>query len=133
MSTEPKLYEISLILKSENDESAGKILENLKKAIEDKNGRNADESRITKRRLAYPINKWTEGSYVSMKFFLKPEDLENLRENLAKEKGITRYMITAPSPLSESRKPSRKLKRTSERKNADLGEIDKKLEEILGQ
>ncbi|MBI2023863.1 30S ribosomal protein S6 [Candidatus Giovannonibacteria bacterium] len=134
MNSEPKLYEISLILKSDADESTGKVLENIKKTLETKNGRSADESRLTKKRLAYPINKWTEGSFISMKFFLKPEDLLDFSSVLNADKEIIRYMIASPTPQKDHRGTGKKIKRVSaEKKNADMKEIDKKLEEILGQ
>lgn len=132
MNSEPKLYEIYLVLKNESEESLANTIEEIKKYVETKNGRSLGESRLTKRRLAYPIGKEREGFFSNLKFFLKPGDLAELEEKLKKDSRIIRYLITRPSPRAETRAPLKRIKRAPEKKAADLTEIDKKLEEILG-
>lgn len=131
---EPKLYEIYYILKDMPDEELTGALEQVRKYIEEKSGRSLDESRLTKRRLSYPIYKHGEGVFGNMKFFLKPEDLQELSGKLNREEKLIRHMITAiHAPGPESIRKIRKIKRVPEKKATDMKEIDKKLEEILGQ
>ena len=133
MQQEPKLYEISYVLKIDSDEGLTGTLEQIRKYIEEKSGRSLEESRLSKRRLAYPVGKNYEGVFGSMKFFLKPEDLSELESRLKRDQKFIRYMITIAKAYGFETKGHPKIKRAPEIKAADVQEIDKKLEEILGE
>ena len=131
---EPKLYEVYYVLKGGTEEELTNTIEQVRKYIEEKSGRSLEESRLIKRRLSYPIGKDSEGVFGSMKFFLKTDDLAELSEKLNREERLIRHMVTAvPAPGSESVRKAKKVKRVPEKKAADMQEIDKKLEEILGK
>ena len=72
MTQEPKLYEIAYVFSGTSEEAARTAAtEQIKKYIEEKNGRSFEESRQMRRRLAYPIGKNHEGFFGNIKFFLK--------------------------------------------------------------
>ena len=134
MNSEPKLYEISYVLKIDTEEALGNTLEQIRKYIEERSGRSLEERHMSKRRLAYPVGKNHEGFFGSIKFFLKPEDLGELESKLKSDKHFIRYIITIDNKYgAEPRGHVKKIRRVSEQKAADIQEIDKKLEEILGQ
>lgn len=134
MNSEPKLYELSYVLTLDTDEAAAGILADIKKYIEDKNGRSFEESRLSRRRLAYPVNKNFEGIFGNIKFFLKPEDISELEGRLRGERRFIRCLLASIAPhSSEPRVAAKKIKRAPEMNATDIKEIDKKLEEILGQ
>lgn len=133
MNSDTKLYEVSYVLKAENEEDAARNLDDLKKYIGEKNGMNLEESRPTKRRLAYPLGKVTEAFSGIIKFFLKPEDVKNIEEFLGREKNFLRYILTATTRHSEKPAKPKKMRRITEKSASDIKEIDKRLEEILGK
>lgn len=82
-----------------------------------------------KRSLFYPIKKFKEAFLGSCYFFLEPERLKNFEKKLKEKKEILRYLI-----LSE--KLPKKIptaKKIVKPKKVEIKELDKKLEEILGQ
>lgn len=130
---EPKLYELSCLLKNEAEEILREVFEKARKYIEEKNGRTFEEPHLAKRRFSYPIKKESEGYFAYFKFFLKPEEMLGLREILGHEKNILRYLlVNAVHSESRPRLMVRKIRKPVEKKAVDLAEIDKKLEEILG-
>ena len=134
MTQESKLYELSFVLKLADEEAQSAFVGEIKKYIEDRNGRPLDQSRMIKRRLAYPIGKEREGIFGSIKFFLKPEDIKGLEGQLKNEEGLIRYVLTAVKrEMRDSGTGIKKPRRIPEKKAADIKEIDKKLEEIRGQ
>lgn len=134
MTSEPKPYEIAFLLKNESEEKIVSVLDEIKKYIENKNGRISEESRPQKRRLAYPIKKEHEAYFGYIKFFSKPEELKEVEEKIRHNRQILRHTLTLQSRYDARPRPiRRKIKRVPEKKAADLAEIDKKLEEILGK
>ncbi|OGF51485.1 hypothetical protein A3I27_03855 [Candidatus Giovannonibacteria bacterium RIFCSPLOWO2_02_FULL_43_11b] len=133
MQPESKLYEIAYVLKGETEEEAINNLDNLKKYVEGNGGMNLEESKPFKRRLAYPLGKVREAFSGNIKFFLKPVAVKNLEEFLRRESSLLRFLLTVSK--RQINKPSRpkKIRRVAEISNSDIKEIDKKLEEILGQ
>jgi ribosomal protein S6 len=136
MQTEPKLYEMTYLLKVSGSEKAEyTALEHVRKYLGDKSGMITDESPPQKRYLSYPINKQTEALSGYIKFFLKPEELEGIKELLAGEEEILRHIIVHSK---RTKTPSgirvrRVVKKPDENKNnADVETIDRKLDEILG-
>ena len=129
----PHLHWLRYILKGESEEEAINNLDSLKKSVEENGGMNLEESRSFKRRLAYPLGKIREAFSGSIKFFLKPDAIKNLEEFLKRENNIIRYLITVSRRQTNKPPQPKKIRRVAEISNSDIREIDKKLEEILGQ
>jgi len=91
--------------------------------------------------LAYPIKKKWSAYLISLVFQLAPEKLENLQRKLKEEPQILRYLLSIkPSEAREvvapARKPRPKAALPKIKKpeiKVELKEIEKKLEEILGE
>lgn len=133
MNSEPKLYEISYLLRPESEEVLHENIEKIKKYLADKNGRIVNEPRNEKKQIAYPLKKEAAAVFGSFKFFLKPEEISELEAMLKRDKNFLRYMITAGKKKDlEVETRVKKVRRIPEKKAADIAEIDKKLEEILG-
>ncbi len=90
-----------------------------------------------KRGLAYKIKKQREAFISGLDFYLKPEALAELESELRSEKRIIRYLIWAKPKVGVARIKKEPIKTGSrtltKEKKVELKEIDKKLEEILGE
>jgi len=90
-----------------------------------------------RKKLASPIKNKGEAYFTTLDFRLEPEKLETLEKKLKLENQILRYLILVkPKPEKLfGPKPARVLPRkTFESKpKVELKEIEKKLEEILGE
>ena len=90
-----------------------------------------------RRKLASPVKNKDEAYFTTLDFHSEPEKLETLEKKLRLESQILRYLILVkpkPEKLFEP-KPAQILPRkTFESKpKVELKEIEKKLEEILGE
>ncbi len=133
MLLEPTLYEITYLLKTVPEEEGELSAERIKKQIEDRKGIILEELRAHKIRLSYPIKKQTEAFHGAFKFMMKTEELEALKESLAKEQNILRYIL-AHAKLREARRHAFGTKTKEPRgASADVATIDKKLDELLGK
>jgi len=154
-----KEYEITLLLPPVlKDKEISEITQKTKEWIKELEGTPLSEE-ITKRQLAYPINKYQQGFYLSLGFLLEPKNLPQLEEKLRLAENILRFLIvqrlTKKQPVSQTTKPSTSSKpketKTAPQKSeeikeektqtpkkpiqekAQIEELDKKLEEILGE
>jgi len=60
-----------------------------------------------RRRLAYPIRKQTEGSYVLLRVFLTPEAIGQLERELKLSESVLRYqLVRAEKPLPAAKHPA---------------------------
>ena len=133
MVSEPALYEITYLLKTEAEAASEFPAEPIKKQIEDRKGIILEELRAHKIRLSYPIKKQTEAIHGAFKFMMKPGELEALKESMSKERGILRYIL-AHAKLRETRRQAFGVKAKEPRgAAADVATIDKKLDELLGK
>ncbi|MDP3784767.1 MAG: 30S ribosomal protein S6 [bacterium] len=133
MASEPTLYEITYLLKTEAEAASEFPAEPIKKQIEDRKGIILEELKAHKIRLSYPIKKQTEAIHGAFKFMMKTEELEALKESLAKVESILRYIL-AHAKLRETRRPAFGAKAKEPRgASADVAIIDKKLDELLGK
>jgi len=130
---ESKAYEILLVIEPGSEEEVRELFGHLRKYIEDKNGMAGDEPRLTKKHLSYPIRKKSEAYVVPLTFFLREEALPEFKEFLAQQKQILRFLLVRREVLEARGRPTPSRARPQEKKALELAEIDKKLEEILGQ
>jgi len=83
--------------------------------------------------LSYPIEKKEKAYLASIVFFLKPEEINNFKNEIESKKEILRFLLyTKKRPkVVQAKRKKEKVKEAP--KKAELKEIDKKLEEILGK
>ncbi|MBI2627829.1 MAG: 30S ribosomal protein S6 [Candidatus Niyogibacteria bacterium] len=137
---EPRFYEFFYIIKAGLEENAViKTLETVRNLILEQKGIIIGEKPPQISRLAYKINKITEGGRGWFKFMIKPEETAGLKERFKKIEEITRFSLSKipkeSSKISKKRiirKPAPTEKRTEKKEEVKEEELDKKLEEILG-
>lgn len=89
-------YELAYIADPELDEQALNALEERVIGwIEAAEGRSIQVDRWGKRRLAYPINKRTDGYYVFIQTEMPPQAGQALERDLQLNESILRFLITA--------------------------------------
>ena len=87
-------YELVFIISPEViEERFDTIIENVSQFITGKGGIISDVERWGKRRLAYPIEHFVEGSYVLSRFKLKPALGKELEANLRISEEILRHLL----------------------------------------
>ena len=100
-------YELVLIISPEVE---GEILEtkidNVSQFITGKGGTVSDVERWGKKRLAYPIKHFMEGSYVLTRFKLKPTLSKELEANLRISEEVLRHLLIKLSSQEEEEKES---------------------------
>lgn len=89
-------YELIFIVHPDLEQTAlEEIVERVKGWITDEGGALAKVDIWGSRKLAYPINKKTEGQYVFFETQLQPASVANLEYNLRLQEPIMRFLITA--------------------------------------
>ena len=87
-------YELVLVVSPEiEEEEFEAAIDNVSRFITGKGGVISDIERWGKRRLAYPIRHFVEGSYVLAKFKLKPVFGRELGANLQISEDILRHLL----------------------------------------
>jgi len=87
-------YELVLIISPEvGEEKFDAIVENVSQFITGKGGAISNVERWGKRKLAYPIRHFMEGSYVLTRFKLKPALSQELEANLQISEEILRHLL----------------------------------------
>jgi ribosomal protein S6 len=137
-------YELTLVFSGDlKTEQLTQALEGIISFIQGKGGIMLNQEIRGKRALLAPIKTHKEGSLASLKFTIDPSHREELEKYLKEQKQILRFLCL----VSVSRKAKEKIPHlapslaypampqasTEETKGIDLGDIDKKLEEIFKQ
>jgi len=87
-------YELICIINSEaGDEALETSISSISQFITGKGGIIADEERWGKRKLAYPIRRFLEGSYVLTRFKMQPAWGKELEASLRISEDILRYLL----------------------------------------
>lgn len=134
-----KLYELTYLISPEISESELKLLEEkINSLIQEGGGVLHQLTLPIKKKMAYPIKKKREAFFSNLSFQLEAEKLENFEKKLRAEEKILRYLILTKPRLKEilvRRRLPRKViaKIPVKEKKVELKEIEKKLEEILGE
>lgn len=146
MEKEPELYEIGYLLQANLEESA--VLDffgKLKNIIAEKGGLIISEGKNKKQTLAYPIKKEKVALFNWIKFSVKPGSIKEIKEYLNKQSPLLRFIIvktteekpTTIPTIKPKRTPIKKTRRSftpdSETPKIKEEEIDKKIEELLGE
>ena len=87
-------YELVLIISPEVvEEEFDATIDNVSQFITERGGTISDVERWGKRRLAYPIGHFMEGSYVLTRFRLKPALSKELQANLQISEEVIRHLL----------------------------------------
>jgi len=87
-------YELVLIISPEvGDEALDATIDSVSKFITGSGGTISNVERWGKRRLAYPIKHFTEGSYVLTQFKLKPALSKEFEANLRISEEVLRHLL----------------------------------------
>lgn len=123
-----KYYQLAyLILPTINSEEIKSLEKEITSFIEKEGVLDKVESPL-KRNLFYPIKKFKEAFLASIYFFMEAEALKDFEKKLKKDERILRFLIT----LEKSPKEVVQEKKIRKPKKVEIEELDKKLEEILG-
>jgi small subunit ribosomal protein S6 len=88
-------YELMFIVHPEMDESAfSELVDKVKGWITDSGGQIEKVDLWGKRKLAYPIQKQTEGLYVLIKTQIDPAICSELEHNLGLQETVMRFLLT---------------------------------------
>lgn len=137
-----KLYELTYLISPDlSDEEINYFTEKIISLIKEEEGTIEKTSETIKKRFAHPIKNQSQGYLAILNFQLVPEKLANLEKKLKSENQILRYLILTKPPTKEIIRRSKRLPpiRTPEKmikpkpKKVELKEVEKKLEEILGE
>lgn len=87
-------YELALVVNPDiAEDSLDSVVERVSQLITKKGGSIVEVNRWGKRKLAYPIKRFIEGSYVLTRFKLEPNFSAELRANLRLSEEILRYLL----------------------------------------
>ena len=150
MEKDLKLYEAAyLISPARSEEEAKSFHDALKNYLPDLGGLIEENGAVLKRRLFYPIKKMREAYFAHFKFMVEPEKLSELKKKLD-VKDVLRYLLVETKRVPQrvfrprvfksttiENAPVDKIEKIVEAKPvepaANIEEIDKRLEEILGK
>jgi len=133
-----KLYELTYLISPELSESELKSLnEKINSLIQKGTGVLNEVKLPIKKRLGQLIKKQREAFLINLSFYLEPDKLGNLEQQLKSEKKILRYLILARPKIKIAKvrkRPTKVIPKIPvKEKKVELKEIEKKLEEILGE
>jgi len=143
-------YEINYLISSKlSEEEVKKISEKINSFIREEEGILDRESNSSKLRLGYPIKKERQVNLLVSDFSVEPEKLGNLEKKIKSEPMILRFLISTKKAVRvefRRQKFAPKIKTfalssvrekitkpLSEEEKVELEDIEKKLEEILGE
>ena len=87
-------YEMVVIINPElNEAKFNTILDDINKMITDMGGVVADIKHWGKRKLAYPIKKFSEGNYILTNFQLQPASSKEMEAKLQISEDVLRHLL----------------------------------------
>ena len=131
-----KQYELTYLISTDiNEEGVDQLQTKIISLIQKEEGILVEKKLVFKKKLAYPVKKYSQAFLATIYFQLLPEKITTLEKALKEEKEILRYLILIKLPTKKM-KPARVFKKllpekTKKEKKVDLDKFEKKLEEIL--
>jgi len=87
-------YELVLLVSPDvGDEGFPTTVERVSKFIQERGGEIRDVDQWGRRRLAYPITRFTEGFYAVTHFSIEPTELRALEGNLGLAEDVLRHLV----------------------------------------
>lgn len=131
-------YELTVLISPDLTEQKIQSFEDeLVSFIKEKNGSLIGLSSPLKRDLGYEINKISQAYFLDFRFNLDQNFIIELGEKLKEKKEILRYILLAKKNKEKLEKKPRKRKiekpvfSSKSSQKVELGDIDKKIDEIL--
>jgi len=135
-----QLYQLDYLISPEISEQDAQALgEKIKSLIEKDQGLIVKAELLSNRILSYEVKSFTEAFLAGLSFNLEPEKLEELKKTLETENNILRYIVFKKKLLKEKprtrkvTKISKEIEISKPKQKVELKEIEKKLDEILGE
>jgi len=133
-----KTYELTYLIPPDISEGELKALqEKINSFIQEEKGILIKMNSPIKKRLFSPMKRRSQAYITTLNFHHEPEKLEGLEKRLKSEGQVLRYMILTKPPTTFRKKVIGEKPTISRRKvvgeKVELKEIEKKLEEILGE
>lgn len=101
-----RTYELVLVVQPGMDEEGfDAFVSTLTGMVTDEGGQIVDVEHMGRRRLAYPIKKFTEGHYVLLHLNLEPPTLVELDRRLKLSEDVLRYLVIRMDELMEPTPP----------------------------
>ena len=90
-----KQYELVIVISPEIDEeNTDKIIDNISELIKSNEGTIEDLDRWGIRKLAYPIDKFREGNYISSLVNIDPSKINTIEGNIRGNEDVIRHLLT---------------------------------------
>ena len=132
-------YELTLLLKADLMESElQELLGKIASMIQDEGALIINQDHRGKRALIVPIKKHSEAELAFIKFTLDPQKIEHVEKGLKAQENILRFALLSyiPKKAKERTIIAKTLatpitKESTEEEKVEIGDIDKKLEEIF--
>lgn len=129
-----KTYELTYLIHSGlSREEINSLSERIKSSIEEKGGSIQKSNPPIKIRLAYLIKKNSEAFLAYLTFNSEAEKLKELEKEIKEEEKILRHIILKEKILKKKERASVQRKIIKPKAKVELKEIERKLEEILGE
>ncbi|MCH8048964.1 30S ribosomal protein S6 [Patescibacteria group bacterium] len=131
-------YELTLLLKADLMESELQgLLGEIASMLQDESALIISQDSKGKRALLAPVNKHSEAQLAVIKFTADPQKIESINKNLKTKENVLRFTLLSYIPQRAKERIIAKTpaapaaKETTEEKKVEIGDIDKKLEEIF--
>jgi len=132
-----RFYELAFLIPADAPEEEIKNLRERIVSLVQSEGILTNGPFLQKRVLAYPIKKQERAIFGVLNFQMKPEGLAKFEKKLKSEPYLLRYLLIRREEWKRATPPAqpsvKKKAKIHKREKVDLKEIDKKLEEILGE
>ena len=132
-------YELTLLLRVNLMESELQgLLGEIASMLQDEGALIISQDGKGKRSLLAPVNKHSEAHLAVIKFTADPQKIESIHKNLKEKEDILRFALLSYVPKKAKERVIAKTtiatpvaKETKEEQKVEIGDIDKKLEEIF--
>lgn len=129
-----KLYELTYLISPElSVEEIKAVQEKINTFIQSQGGVLVETGSPMRRNLAYPIKKKEQAYFTTIIFQLSPEKTLELKKELRANSEILRYLLLTKKISKRPETPKRRKREVKPRQKVELKDIEKKLEEILGE
>lgn len=128
-----KFYELAFLISPLLDQKqAEALIQEIKELILQKGGKIEAEMPGVKRKLGYPVLKFSEAILAGFDFFNSEATAPEIKNEIRLKKDILRYILfQKQKKVFIPRKKSSSSQAKSKPKKVELKDLDKKLEEIL--
>ncbi len=111
-------YELALVLRSQlSEEEVQGVVEKVKEIIVSQGGKTREVDFWGRRKLAYPIEKETEGYYLFISLLLPPEEVREISRQVRLLPSVLRHILVREKETREESLPSKTEPQVSQEVN----------------